>query len=71
MYIFNLLLFSFADKLGMSKYQQEQIGILVHVLYSNPRVLYAPNNTDADKIITKVRYYFLINNLVTSKLFIF
>lgn len=38
----------------MSKYQQEQIGILVHVLYSNPRVLYAPNNTDADKIITKV-----------------
>lgn len=42
----------------MSKYQQEQIGILVHVLYSNPRVLYAPNNTDADKIITKVGYYY-------------
>lgn len=47
------------DKLGMSKYQQEQIGILVHVLYSNPRVLYAPNNTDADKIITKVSLIFI------------
>ncbi|GBL93401.1 ATP-binding cassette sub-family A member 2 [Araneus ventricosus] len=46
------------DKLGMSKYQQEQIGILVHVLYSNPKVLYAPNNTDADEIIIKANETF-------------
>ncbi|CAL1285567.1 unnamed protein product [Larinioides sclopetarius] len=46
------------DKLGMSKYQQEQIGILVHVLYSNPKVLYAPNNTDADEIVIKANETF-------------
>ena len=54
----NFLFFYSTDKLGMSKYQQEQIGILVHVLYSNPRVLYTPNNTDADKIIIKVSKYY-------------
>nr|XP_042904131.1 ATP-binding cassette sub-family A member 2 isoform X3 [Parasteatoda tepidariorum] len=54
------------DKLGMSKYQQEQIGILVHVLYSNPRVLYAPNNTAADEIITKANETFELLDTVTQ-----
>lgn len=38
----------------MSKSQKEDIGILVYNLYSNPKVLYAPNSTAADKIIKKV-----------------
>ncbi|KAG8190583.1 hypothetical protein JTE90_014059 [Oedothorax gibbosus] len=54
------------DKLGMSKYQQEQVGILVHVLYSNPRVLYAPNNTAADEIITKANETFELLDTVTQ-----
>ncbi|KAL3242105.1 hypothetical protein MRX96_021472 [Rhipicephalus microplus] len=39
--------------IGISEYQKEQIGILVHVLYSNPKVLYTPNNTAANLIVHK------------------
>ena len=39
--------------------QKYDIGILMHVLYSNPKVLYAPNSTMADDIITKVCEYLL------------
>ena len=44
-----------ADYLGLSKRQQNDLGLLIHVLYSNPKVLYAPNGTQADEIIQKVR----------------
>ena len=43
-----------ADDLGFKHHEQTELGILVHVLYSNPRVLYAPNNTQADAVIKKV-----------------
>ena len=47
--------FFFADDLGISYHQQNNLRILVHVLYNNPRVLYAPNNSAADTIIRKVK----------------
>ena len=43
-----------AEDLGMSHSQRFHMGILLHVLYSNPKVLYAPNNTEVDEIIRKV-----------------
>lgn len=43
-----------ADDLGLSQTQMNSIGMLVHALYSNPKVLYAPNNTAANNIMNKV-----------------
>jgi len=45
---------SMADDLGFSQTQLKSIGMLVHALYNNPKVLYAPNNTAANLIIGKV-----------------
>ena len=45
-----------ADIVGLTKKQKMDIGILVHVLYSNPKVLYSPNNSDVDAIISKVAF---------------
>lgn len=39
-----------------SKQQKHDIGILIHLLYSNPRILYSPNGTQADEVIQKVNY---------------
>lgn len=44
----------FSGALGLSKKQANDFGLLMHVLYSNPKVLYAPNNTQADDVISKV-----------------
>ncbi|KAG1677983.1 ATP-binding cassette sub-family A member 2 [Nymphon striatum] len=52
------------DDLGMSTSQKEDVGILVYNLYSNPKILYAPNNTDADKIIKKANVTFELLNSV-------
>ena len=46
--------FVVAGILGLTHKQKYDLGILVHVLYSNPRVLYAPNDTDADLVVQKV-----------------
>ena len=53
-----------ADDLGFKHHEQTELGILVHVLYSNPRVLYAPNNTQADAVIKKVNQ----QNKVTARI---
>lgn len=34
---------------------QRKLEILTHILYNNPRILFAPNNTAAFRIIQKVR----------------
>ena len=39
----------------LSGAQHEHMLILMRVLYGNPRVLYAPNNTQVDVIMKKVR----------------
>ncbi|CAC5402030.1 ABCA2 [Mytilus coruscus] len=44
--------------LDVSEAQQNHLKILVHVLFSNPKVLYAPNNTAADTIIIKANQTF-------------
>ena len=38
----------------MSSRQKEMLGIITHYLYSNPKIIYAPNNTAADEVIKKV-----------------
>ena len=48
------MLLPVTEDLGMSNSQRFHMGILLHVLYSNPKVLYAPNNTEVDEIIRKV-----------------
>lgn len=52
--------------IGISEYQKEQIGILVHVLYSNPKVLYTPNNTAANLIVHKANETFRLLDTVTQ-----
>lgn len=54
------------DDIGVSEYQKEQIGILVHVLYSNPKVLYTPNNTAANSIVEKANETFELLDTVTQ-----
>lgn len=54
------------DDLGMSSTQQHNIGILVHVLYSNPKVLYAPANTSADSIIRQANQTFALLDHVSK-----
>ncbi|CAM1324270.1 ABCA2 (predicted) [Pycnogonum litorale] len=54
------------DEMKLSKSQREDVGILVHVLYSNPKVLYAPNNTAADKIIKKANETFELLGAVSQ-----
>lgn len=54
------------DDLGLSKYQKEKVELLVHLLYSNPRVLYAPNNTAADQIIKNANETFELLDSVTQ-----
>lgn len=46
---------SFED-IPMTNSQKAKLKLLVHVLYSNPKVLYVPSGTAADKIIQEVIY---------------
>ncbi|KAK3087439.1 hypothetical protein FSP39_005943 [Pinctada imbricata] len=52
--------------LGISVHQQNNLVILVHVLYNNPRVLYAPNNSAADQIIKKANESFAMIDLMSE-----
>ena len=38
----------------LTKQQKKSMGLLLHVLFSNPRILYAPNTTDVNNLIDKV-----------------
>lgn len=56
------------EDIPMSYSQKAKLKLLVHVLYSNPKVLYVPKSTDADKIIQEVRVaYLLIASYITSR----
>ncbi|XP_038064112.1 ATP-binding cassette sub-family A member 2-like isoform X2 [Patiria miniata] len=37
----------------LNKHQKKSLGLLLHVLFSNPRILYAPNTTDVNDLIDK------------------
>ena len=49
-----LCLCCLTEALRMSSRQKQMLGIIKHYLYSNPKILYAPNNTAADEVIKKV-----------------
>ena len=51
---FFYLSFPLPGDLGLDGSQQKNLKILIHALYSNPKVLYAPNNTGVTTIIKKV-----------------
>lgn len=46
------------ETLRMSSRQKEMLKIITHYLYSNPKILYAPNNTAADVVIQKANATF-------------
>lgn len=48
----------FSGNVELLALNHRDLGVLLHVLYSNPRVLYAPNGTEADIVIQKVCQYF-------------
>ena len=50
----HFVLLTVSDDLGLTSKQKKDLAILIHVLYSNPKVLYAPNGTEADVVIAKV-----------------
>ncbi|XP_064616373.1 ATP-binding cassette sub-family A member 2-like [Liolophura sinensis] len=48
------------NELGFTATQQQNLGILLHLLYSNPKVLYSPNNTATDEIIKDANSSFVM-----------
>lgn len=46
------------DDFGLSKTQKYNLGLLVNLLYNNPKVLYTPNGTAADEVIKKANETF-------------
>ena len=54
------------DDLGLSKSQKYNLGILVNLLYNNPKILYAPNNTAADEVIRKANGTFALIDLLSE-----
>lgn len=43
------------SSLGFTSKEQRNLGLLVHLMTSNPKILYAPVGTEVDKVILKVR----------------
>ncbi|XP_050394470.1 ATP-binding cassette sub-family A member 2 [Patella vulgata] len=52
------------DSVPLTSRQQRMLGIIVHILYSNPKVLYAPVNTSADDVIVKANATFAFIDLI-------
>lgn len=42
------------SSLGFTSKEQRNLGLLVHLMTSNPKILYAPVGTEVDKVILKV-----------------
>lgn len=43
------------SSLGFTSKEQRNLGLLVHLMTSNPKILYAPAGSEADRVILKVR----------------
>ncbi|XP_052239441.1 ATP-binding cassette sub-family A member 2-like isoform X2 [Dreissena polymorpha] len=54
------------EELGLNGGQQHNLKILLHVLYSNPKVLYAPNNSAVETIIHKANETFELVSSVSN-----
>ncbi|CAF4380114.1 unnamed protein product [Rotaria sp. Silwood2] len=53
-------------ELGISDNQQRQLGLLFYVLYGNSLVLYAPNSTLIDGVISKANSTFILLDTITK-----
>lgn len=42
------------SSLGFTSKEQRNLGLLVHLMTSNPKILYSPVGTQADRVISKV-----------------
>lgn len=42
------------SSLGFTSKEQRNLGLLVHLMTSNPKILYAPVGSEADRVILKV-----------------
>lgn len=42
------------SSLGFTSKEQRNLGLLVHLMTSNPKILYAPAGSEADRVILKV-----------------
>lgn len=42
------------SSLGFTSKEQRNLGLLVHLMTSNPKILYSPVGTEVDKVILKV-----------------
>ncbi|GFS22085.1 ATP-binding cassette sub-family A member 2-like [Elysia marginata] len=57
------------ENLVMTRAQRDKMSIIKHYLYHNPTVLYAPNSSAADNIITKMQEDIVQHRSVLSWLF--
>lgn len=42
------------SSLGFTSKEQRNLGLLVHLMTSNPKILYSPVGTEVDRVILKV-----------------
>lgn len=42
------------SSLGFTSKEQRNLGLLVHLMTSNPKILYAPAGSEVDRVILKV-----------------
>ncbi|GFN82627.1 ATP-binding cassette sub-family a member 2 [Plakobranchus ocellatus] len=54
------------ENLVMTRAQRDKMSIIKHYLYHNPTILYAPNSTAADNIITKANTTVAFIDLITT-----
>jgi len=53
------------SSLGFTSKEQRNLGLLVHLMTSNPKILYAPAGTEADRVILKANETFAFVGNVT------
>jgi hypothetical protein len=56
----------FLAELGISDNQQRQLGLLFYVLYGNSMILYSPNSTLIDGVISKANSTFVLLDTITK-----
>lgn len=48
------------SSLGFTSKEQRNLGLLVHLMTTNPKILYSPIGSQVDKVIQKVSKCFLV-----------
>ena len=64
--LFDYLPSVFLADLGISDNQQRQLGLLFYVLYGNSMVLYSPNSTLINGVISKANSTFVLLDTITK-----